>query len=44
MGDSMSEKKGQRKKVDFFDEMGKIIMQFDYFDHFLNNFWNLGVF
>ena len=35
--------KGQRQKVDFFDEMLNIIRQFDYFDRFFNNFWNLGV-
>ena len=33
-----SEKKGQRRKVDFFDEICKIIGQFDDFGRFLNNF------
>ena len=41
--------KGPRKKVNvkkwiYFDEMLKIIRQFDDFDRFLNNFWNFGVF
>ena len=36
--------KGQRRNVDFFDEMLKIIGQFDDFWLFLNNFCNFGVF
>ena len=33
-----SEKKGQGQKVDFFDELWKIIGQFDDFGHFIINF------
>ena len=36
-------KKGQSQKVDFFDEMGKIIRQIDDFGRFLNNVCNFGV-
>ena len=41
--------KGPRKKVNvekwiFFDEICKIIRQFDDFGRFLNIFWNFGVF
>ena len=39
-----SKKKGQCQKVDFFNEMWKIIGQIDDFDRFLNNSCNLGVF
>ena len=39
-----SEKKGQHQKVDFFNEMWKIMGQIDYFGRFLNNSCNLGVF
>ena len=39
-----SEKKGQLWKVDFFNEMWKIMGQIDDFDRFLNNSCNLGVF
>ena len=39
-----SEEKGQRRKVDFFNEMWKIIGQIDDFYRFLNNSCNLGVF
>ena len=39
-----SKKKGQRQKVDFFDEMSKIIWQFDDFGRLLNNFCKFKVF
>ena len=38
------EKKGQHQKVDFFDDIGKIIRQMDDFGHFLNNFCNFCLF